>query len=133
MKINTSFAMSRGLMVVPAWVWGPRGVRAMSFALDTGATSTTIRPEVMDALGYDVRDGINITKVVTAHGKEDGYRQRVTRFSALDFNVFDFPIHVFDLHEGHKFHGLIGLNFLCQLNYEVRSLEKSILAERAAA
>jgi hypothetical protein len=40
-----------------------------------------------------------------------------------------FPVHVFDL--GHEdIDGLVGLNFLSELNYEVRSAERRILVEK---
>ena len=37
----------------------------------------------------------------------------------------DFPVHVFDL--GSDISGLVGLNFLNQVNYEIRSAERRIL------
>lgn len=133
MKLETPFEAKRDLIVVAAWAWGPYGELPMRLAVDTGAAATTIRPEMLASLGYNVRDGIGITRVISAIGEEEGYRQRVTRFSALEFDVLDFPVHVFDLHEDHKVDGLLGLNFLRALNYEVRSAERRILAEGAVA
>ena len=43
----------------------------------------------------------------------------------------DFPVHVFDL--GREISGLVGLNFLSLLNYEIRSAEQRILVERVAS
>lgn len=43
----------------------------------------------------------------------------------------DFPVHVFDL--GHESSGLVGLNFLSLLNYEVRSAERRIFVEPVAS
>jgi hypothetical protein len=57
----------------------------------------------------------------------------VKRFSALGFIVPDYRIHVFDLAAGYGIDGLIGLSFLKQFNYEVRSIEGRILVERASA
>jgi hypothetical protein len=56
---------------------------------------------------------------------------KVTR-SALGFTCNDFRIHVHDLPEGIGIDGLLGLSFLRQLNYEIRSAEGRILAERIA-
>jgi hypothetical protein len=44
-----------------------------------------------------------------------------------------FPVHVFDLPEQYGLDGLLGLNFLRKLNYEVRSQEHRVFAEAAAA
>jgi hypothetical protein len=55
----------------------------------------------------------------------------VVEFTALDIVVPRLLVHVFDL--GHDdIDGLIGLNFLNQLNYEIRSAERRILVEPVA-
>jgi hypothetical protein len=41
-------------------------------------------------------------------------------------------VHAQDLPEGWGIEGLVGLTFLRQFNYEIRSLEGRILVERAA-
>jgi predicted aspartyl protease len=132
-KRVTPFKVISDLILVPAQAWGPYGHQAVRLALDTGAVSTTLAPKVMDHLGYDVRDGMGITRVVSAVGMEEGYRQRLARFSALGFEVLHFPVHVFDLPEQYGLDGLLGLNFLRKLNYEVRSQEHRVFAEAAAA
>ena len=55
----------------------------------------------------------------------------VAKLSVLGVAARSFPVHVFDL--GHDdVDGLVGLNFLSQLNYEVRSAERRILVEPIA-
>lgn len=44
----------------------------------------------------------------------------------------DFRVHVFDLASGWGIDGLIGLSYLRQFNYQVRSAEGRLLVERAA-
>jgi len=52
-------------------------------------------------------------------------------FSVLRLVLPSFAVHVFDL--GHDdIDGLVGLNFLGQLNYEVRSAERRIFVESVA-
>jgi hypothetical protein len=52
----------------------------------------------------------------------------VTRLDVLKLARSQFPVHVFDL--GHDdIDGLIGLNLLSELNYEIRSAERRILVE----
>ena len=99
--------------------------------LDTGAVYTTITPQVAEAVGYSERDGIRRTRVRTAIGSEQGYVLATTRIAVLGLVANDFPVHVFDL--GSEISGLVGLNFLSLLNYEIRSAEHRILVERVAS
>lgn len=134
MKV-TRFDPTRDLIIVDARLWGPgeRGRTPVSLAIDTGSSETVISPEIVDELGYSPRDGEAITTVRAAIGKEHGYTIRVARFSALGFSVPDFRIHVFDLAAGYGIDGLIGLSFLRQFNYEVRSADGLIRVERIAS
>jgi len=96
--------------------------------LDTGAVLTTITPDLADLLGYSARDAITRARVHTAVGSEEGYVLRVAQRAVLGFITPSFPVQVFDLgHDG--IDGLVGLNFLSELNYEVRSAERRMLAE----
>lgn len=99
--------------------------------LDTGAAYTTVIPELASDLGYSARDGIRRTRVHTAVGSEEGYVLEVNEFLSLGIAMQRFPVHVFDL--GHDdIDGLVGLNFLNQLNYEIRSAERRIFVEPVA-
>jgi clan AA aspartic protease (TIGR02281 family) len=128
---ETPFATHRDLIFVRGRIAGPRGTTTARFVLDTGAVYTTITPEVADELGYSVRDGLRRTRVHTAIGNEQGYVIAVAKLSVLGVSARSLPVHVFDL--GHDdIDGLVGLNFLSQLNYEVRSAERRILVEPVA-
>jgi hypothetical protein len=85
---------------------------------------------VLDDVGYGPRDGDRVTSITSAIGEEPGYMMKVSKFSALGFAVTDFRLHVQDLPETLGIQGLLGLSFLRQLNYEVRSAEGRILATR---
>lgn len=130
MKIRR-FDPSDDLIIVKARVFGPHGEHALSLAFDTAASETHIVPEIIDQLGYSPRDGEAISSVRSAIGKESGYLLRVSRFEALGFGFGDFRIHVHDLPEGVGIHGLLGLSFLRNFNYEIRSIEGRILIDRA--
>ena len=67
----------------------------------------------------------------SAVGREEGYMLRVARFACLGHHETAFLVHAHDLPEGWGIDGLIGLSFLRQLNYEIRSLEGRILVDRA--
>lgn len=89
---------------------------------------TTLVPEFIDSVGYSARDGYRRTRVHTAIGDEEGYMLRMAEFVALGDTRTSFAVNVFDL--GHSgFDGLLGMNFLSDLNYEIRSAEHRILVE----
>jgi len=85
--------------------------------------------ELAESLGYSPRDGFRRTKVRTAIGAGAGYVLRVAELTVLGFTLTSFPINVFDL--GHEdIDGLLGMNFLSDFNYEIRSSERRILVEK---
>jgi clan AA aspartic protease (TIGR02281 family) len=132
MRLETPFSVIDGdLIIVRARVTGPRETATGRFVLDTGSTVTTMTHELAGLIGYSARDGFKITRVHTAIGEETGYVVRVAEFTALQFTMSSFAVHVFDL--GHDdIDGLLGMNFLSGFNYEVRSTERRLLVEKIA-
>jgi predicted aspartyl protease len=131
----TRFDSKRDLIIVKGRVWGPhqRQRRPLRLVLDTGAAETIVIPEVLDELGYNPRQGEAITVIRSAVGREEGYLIRVARFACLGHQASDFRVHAHDLPEGWGIEGLIGLSFLRQLNYEIRSIEGRIVVGRASS
>ena len=128
-RLATPFVTDDGLIIVEALVTGPRGTFTGRFVLDTGAAATTMARERAELIGYSPRDGFRRTKVHTALGAEEGYVLRVAEFTALGFTLTSFPINIFDL--GYDdIDGLLGMNFLSDFNYEIRSSERRILVEK---
>lgn len=112
-------------------VWGPQGrEQRLRLVFDPGSAETVIAPGVLDDVGYNARDGEAITMTRSAIGRESGYLIRVARFRALGFEFTDFRVNALDLPEGYGINGLLGLGFLRHFNYEVRSGEGRICAER---
>jgi predicted aspartyl protease len=128
----TRFDTTRDLIFVPGRLWGPHEEQyELNLVLDTGAAETIVIPQVLDDLGYSARQhGEQIAAMRSAVGFERGYMLRVARFECLGFRETDFRVHAQDLPEGWGIHGLIGLSFLRQLNYEVRSRDGEIRVER---
>ena len=129
----TRFDRKRDLIIVDARVWSPRGPGEWRLAVDTGSSDTVVNPDLVENLGYTVRDGEHVMTIRSAIGKEQGWTLRVKRFSALGFAVPDYRVHVFDLATGDDIDGVLGLSFLNAFNYEVRSKEGRIRVERATA
>jgi hypothetical protein len=68
------------------------------------------------------------------HGdrEETGYILRVSELTVLGFTLARFPVNVFDL--GHDdIDGLLGMNFLSDFNYDIRSSERRILVEKTGS
>ncbi len=120
------------LIIVKARAFGRHGSRPLSLALDTAASHTHLSSDIVDELGYSPAEGVAITSVRSAIGKETGYTLRVKRLESLGFGFEAFLIHVHDLPDGFGIDGLLGLSFLKRLNYEIRSAEGRILIERAS-
>ncbi len=120
--IITAFDPTLDLIVVTATLWGPQGrYRDVQVAVDTGAAMTLIIPEVVDELGYSVRTGGKRTSIRSALGSEPGYVLRVAKFAALGYELPDFRMHVHDLADEYGLEGLVGLRFLHNFDYTVRS------------
>jgi clan AA aspartic protease (TIGR02281 family) len=128
-RLETPFVTNGDLIIVEVLVTGPRGTVPGLFVLDTGAAVTTMTHELANSIGYGPGDGFRRTKVHTAIGAEEGYALRLAEFTVLGFTLTSFPVNVFDL--GHDdIDGLLGMNFLSDYNYEIRSSERRILIEK---
>jgi predicted aspartyl protease len=131
MRRETHFATHDKLIVVVARITGPRRTITAPLILDTGAVYTTITPKLAQTIGYVDLEGLPRTRVRTAISSERGYVLAVARFAVLGLAAEGFPVHVFDL--GNDISGLVGLNFLNQLNYEIQSAERRVLVEPTGA
>lgn len=125
---ESPFRLEGGLLLIDVELTGPFSTDKLTLAVDTGTAVTTILPEVIDRLGYDIRTAGGRTTVTTAVSQEHGYWRHVDRIEALGITVSDFPVHVFDLHERAGIDGLLGLDFLLPLIVEFRFPEGLIRA-----
>jgi len=131
----TTFDAAADHIIVQACVWDTRGKeRKLRLAFDTGAGPTIIASEILDELGYSARaHGEQHASTRSIAGREHGYMLRVKQLECLGVVEHDFRVYAQDLPSGWDIDGLLGLSFLRLLNYEVRSLEGRIVAERAIA
>jgi predicted aspartyl protease len=129
---TTSFTPFLDLIIVEARIWGPHGHKALDLAVDTGSSHTVILPRVLDELGFNPRDGLVITGVYSAVGKEQGYLIKGAALLGPRLHPHRFPIHVFDLADHYGIDGLLGLSFLHRYDYTVRSAAGQILVEETA-
>lgn len=129
-RLEASFTPYGELITVIAWVKGKKGRFPGQFVLDTGASMTTISPRLARKIGYGPSNRLRSTVVRSAIGEEKGFSIRVESIAALRVRVSNLEVHVFDL--GYDdVDGLLGMNFLNKLYYDVRFAEQLILVQPA--
>ena len=84
--------------------------RDILVALDTGASTTMIPPEVATDLGYDISNPNE--QMITASGIVSAKRITVRQLTAIGETVEDIDVVCHDLPEGSIIEGLLGLDFL---------------------
>lgn len=109
----TPFRIEGGLLLVDAEIWSARDVPVhVVLALATSTSLTTLTPALIAKLGYSAD---------TTH---------VARIDALGFELANLRVHVHELpHRGVD--GLLGLDFLRRLDYQICSLDGRIVASLA--
>jgi clan AA aspartic protease (TIGR02281 family) len=128
MRLSSSFARERELIIVEAKIVGPAFSTEARLVLDTGAAATTLTPRVIERIGYTRRDRFKKATVHTAVGEERGYWLRVAELTVLGVTTPDFALAVFPLgHQG--IDGLVGMNFLRHFNFEIRPADQRIVVE----
>jgi predicted aspartyl protease len=125
------FERHEGLIVVRGGLSGPREARNLRLVVDCAAVATTIKTEILDAIGYSALQALARTTVTTAIGQERGYIIDVIEFVCFNERTPNFRVNAFDLALPDHLDGLLGLNFLDRFNYEIRSREGRIRAELA--
>jgi predicted aspartyl protease len=128
-KRPTQFVTDGDLMMVRASVAGPLKELTGWFVVDTGSSLTTVIPSIAERLGYRQADRVATSRILTATGEEKGYVVRVARFAALRAAAKKFPINVAKLGEHEGIDGLVGMNFLSEMNLEIRPAERRIWVE----
>jgi predicted aspartyl protease len=131
MKFESLFETEGDLIVIEVAIAGPRGADTARLILDTGAALTTVIPAIAESIGYSAADRIARSIVRSAAAEEHGYILRVDRVTALGIELLNVHVNVAEL--SHGIDGVLGMNFLSQINLELRPAERRIIVERIAA
>jgi predicted aspartyl protease len=126
MRSETSFEFHGDLIIVEALAAGPNGRAVVHLVLDTGAVLTTLVPELAESIGSTSSDRVARSIVRSAVGDEHGYVVLMS-LSARGLVRADLHVNVADL--GPEIDGLLGMNYLSELNFEVRPAQHCILVE----
>lgn len=110
------YRVDKRLVVVPVVLHGKTGSLMSEFILDTGASFNIVDHGLISALGYSARDGIGISSVSSAVGKETGYRVNIRGLEALGKKLTEVEVACHDLKD-QGVEGLIGMAFLELFNW----------------
>jgi len=105
------FTPGQGPIVVNVELSGPVAATWARLILDTGATSTTIKPDVSIAIGYDPDFAAERVSVTTVDGIRVVPRLHLNRFTALGQHRLAFPVVCHPLPTADGIQGLLGLDF----------------------
>jgi predicted aspartyl protease len=110
--MSDEFDPNREAVFVEGEVSGPLGLATkVTLLIDTGATTSLIRTEVLKNLGYDPAASIDHVQVITGGGAQVVPRLVLNRLTALGQDRIDFPVLCHSLAPGVGLDGLLGLDF----------------------
>jgi predicted aspartyl protease len=109
--MSTPFAPAARSVLIPITLFGSRAGHVFQFMIDTGATRTCIRPELLRRLGIDPDRPVSQIRIRSATGGGNASLFRVARVVALGQTRTDFPIAAQDLPLSVAADGLLGLDF----------------------
>ncbi len=112
--MSQPFDGGRGLIVVPAELFGPSGSVVLHLAVDTGATQTMINVGLLAFAGYDPSLVPDRVQVTTGSGVEYAPRVPVDRIDVLGQGRRDFPVLAHTLPPSAHIDGLLGLDYMRQ-------------------
>lgn len=110
--MSQPFDAGRGLIVVPAELFGPSGSVVLHLAVDTGATQTMINVGLLTFAGYDPSLVPDRVQVTTGSGVEYAPRVPVERIEVLGQKRRDFPVLAHTLPPSAQIDGLLGLDYM---------------------
>ena len=126
MKLSSSFARERELIIVDAQISGPASATKGRLVLDTGAAATTLVPELIERIVTPNETASRGPRCTPRWARSKGFWTRVAELTVLGVSTPDFALAVFPL--GHQdVDGLVGMNFLRHFNFEIRPAERRIL------
>ena len=105
------FDPQRGLIIVAAELWGPKGRGVLQLALDTGATWTVVNVGMLVALGYDPALAPDRVEITTGSGVEFAPYINLSRVTALGQERMGFAVLAHTLPPSAAVDGLLGLDF----------------------
>jgi hypothetical protein len=111
LAVKHSFDLDDTIIAVMVGISGSTGEGEYRFALDTGATQTTISLSVLQTIGCNAQNKIADAEVVTGSGVGEYPIHLLAKVEALDFARNDFPVMGMAIPEKASFAGVLGKDF----------------------
>jgi predicted aspartyl protease len=105
------FNRDKGLIIVPVRLQGATGDIVVRFALDTGATGSSVNWDIAKLLGYDPDNITERTQLITASGVERAPAIVLQRIEALGQEHSKFSVLCHSLPADAGIDGILGLDF----------------------
>ena len=105
------FDAAQRLIIIKAHLWGPEGDALLRLALDTGASYSLVREDLLRVLGYDRSSANPHIQIATASGIESLAQIRVDKVEALGEERREFRVLCHTLPSSANLDGLLGLDF----------------------
>jgi len=110
--MNTvNFDKNASLVIVPVTIKKGEEILEYEFAVDTGATISLVRDDVMKQIGYSKAQSTRTTHTITASKSETVFEYNLDNIMALGLIRRNFKVISRSLPIGLGIDGLIGLNF----------------------
>jgi len=119
MRAFTEFSPDEKLIYVGAEIHGPNGPIVAILALDTGATTTIVSKEIIQAAGYDLAVGRKV-RMVTGSKVEYPYELLIDQIDAIGQSIKSLTVLCHNLPEESGLDGLLGLNFMRYFDTEIK-------------
>jgi predicted aspartyl protease len=111
------------ILLVDAELHGPKEIHTIRLLLDTGATYTLIKPQVLVHAGYDLATVTQRGRITTASTEEYVPFVRLIGLKALGQHIDNLTVCAHALPAGIPAEGLLGLNFLRHFNVHLNFLK----------
>jgi hypothetical protein len=106
-----TFTPGHGPILVDVELSGPVGTTGVRLILDTGATTTMIKPGVLISIGYDPELASEHVAVTMVEGVRPMPRLHLNRLTALGHHRLGFAVISHSLQTADGIQGLLGLDF----------------------
>ncbi len=121
-------AEKRGsLLLVRAFVEGARGKAYPKLLLDTGSAYTLVSQEILESIGCSPAQPERTQRIITGSGYEIVPVVLVKRLNCMGSLLENFEILAHTLPFGAYVDGLLGMDFLCKFEIDVKLYSGEIL------
>jgi predicted aspartyl protease len=131
--VSFPFDGTWGLILVTVRLEGPNGDLEQIFALDTGATNTSISAEAAETLGYDIQNDARNVSMTTGSGVETVPMITLTKLSALGREWQNLPVTAHTLPPSAHVDGVLGLDFFRRMRLTIDFYAEQITLESGIA